>query len=196
MLDRPRLVLASTSPYRRELLRRIVEDFEPMSPGVDESAKPDEPARDLAIRLARAKAEAVQRSHPDAIVIGSDQTTELDGRCLGKPGSAHAARAQLQASSGRTVVFHTALCVVAPGDAMHEAIDRTSARFRSLSPTEINRYVEREQPFDCAGSFKVEGLGISLFDAIESSDPTALIGLPLIATCRLLRLAGIDPLAS
>lgn len=184
-----RLVLASTSAYRRSLLARLGLDFDAQGPGVDESPAPGEAPGMLARRLARAKAEAVAVLAPDAWVIGSDQVAELDGNGLGKPGGQDAAVAQLRAMSGRDVIFHTAVCLCR-GDAAHEAIDRTLVRFRDLDRREIDRYVEVERPFDCAGSFKSEGLGIALFEAIESRDPTALVGLPLIATARLLREAG------
>jgi septum formation protein len=192
----PAVILASTSPYRRELLARIVPAFGTVSPQVDESAQSGEPPVALAIRLARAKAAAVAALNPGAIVIGSDQVADLDGEALGKPGDAPRATEQLRRCSGRTIAFHTAVCVVPPDGVRHEASDLTRVRFRTLAGTEIAAYVERERPFDCAGSFKAEGLGIALFEAIESSDPTALIGLPLIATCRLLRAAGFDPLAA
>lgn len=193
-MTRPPLVLASTSRYRRELLTRLVSAFSAVSPGVEESALPGETPAALAARLAADKARAVAGSHPQAVVIGSDQVAELDGMALGKPGQHAAARRQLADSSGREVVFHTAVHLVVPGSPDRRAIDRTTVRFRTLSSDEIEQYLIREQPYDCAGSFKCEALGIALFDAINSSDPTALIGLPLIATARLLREAGIDPL--
>lgn len=189
-----RVVLASTSRYRRELLARLLPDFAVDAPDVDETPILDESPRDLAIRLASAKAHAVAARHPDAIVIGSDQVAELDGTALGKPGSVEAARAQLAASSGHTVSFHTALCVFdTRSSAMVErsAIDCTQVVFRRLDAATIARYVAAEEPLDCAGSFKAEGLGIALFERIESSDPTALIGLPLIALAHLLREAGL-----
>ena len=184
-----RLILASTSPYRRELLLRLRLPFEVMHPDVDESAQPDESPAALSQRLAISKAMAISTRESDAWVIGSDQVAEFDGVTLGKPGHRDAATAQLRAMSGREVRFLTAVCV-ARGDDRFEALDSTTVRFRSLTAGEIARYVDAEQPFDCAGSFKSEGLGITLFDAIESSDPTALIGLPLIAVARLLRQAG------
>ncbi len=184
-----RLVLASTSPYRRALLERLGIAFEVARPEVDESPHPGEPPAMLAARLARTKAAAVAARRPDAWTIGSDQVAELDGAPLGKSGNRDAAVAQLAAMSGRAVRFHTALCLLRDG-AVLEAGDVTEVRFRALAREEIERYVDAEQPYDCAGSFKAEGLGIALFDAIESRDPTALIGLPLIATARLLREAG------
>ena len=186
----PRLVLASTSRYRRELLERLRLPFDTRAPGVDESPLPGETPRQLALRLAAAKAEAVAAREPDAWVIGSDQVAELDGATMGKPGSRDAAIAQLTAMSGREVVFRTALSL-AHGDGRRlDEEDVTTVRFRRLDAGEIARYIDAEAPLDSAGSFKSEGLGIALFDAIESRDPTALVGLPLIATTRLLRKAG------
>ena len=184
-----RLLLASTSRYRRELLQRLGLPFECVPPQVDESPSPGEPPAALASRLAAAKAAAVSASHPDAWVIGSDQVADLDGHVLGKPGDFDTASAQLRAMSGREVAFHTALCVAGPGFREH-AVDTTRVRLRELDDGEIARYLRAEPAFDCAGSFKAEGLGIALFDAIDSRDPTALVGLPLIATARLLRKAG------
>ena len=186
----PRLILASTSRYRRELLGRLRLPFDAVAPEVDETPSPSEPPARLARRLAVAKAAAVAERHPGAWVIGSDQVAELDGAALGKPGSRDAAVAQLAAMSGRAVVFRTALGLARHGEpSLHEE-DITTVHFRDLGPAEIARYVDLESPLDCAGSFKAEGLGITLFEAIESRDPTALIGLPLIATARLLRQAG------
>lgn len=187
----PPLVLGSTSRYRAELLRRLCEDFTQDAPGTDEIHLSGEPPSDRAIRLAIAKADAVAVRHPGALVIGSDQVAELDGLALDKPGSAERARQQLRRSSGRTVQFHTALCLLDGRDGTrHVHVDITRAVFRPLSDGEIERYVACEQPLDCAGSFKCEGLGISLFERIETNDPTALVGLPLIALARLLRKAG------
>lgn len=185
----PTLVLGSTSPYRRELLSRLGVPFTVDRPEVDETPRAGEAPAALADRLAEAKARAIAARHPAACVIGSDQVAELAGRPLGKPGSRGNAIAQLSAMSGAEVHFHTAVCVVHAG-AAHAARDLTVVRFRALSAEEIARYVDREQPLDCAGSFKSEGLGITLFDAIHTDDPTALVGLPLIATARLLRIAG------
>lgn len=189
MASRPRLILASTSPYRRELLARLGLPFETIRPGTDEAAMPGETPIDLARRLAIAKATDVAIREPDAWVIGSDQVAELDGVPLGKPGDRNGAIAQLCAMSGRTVAFRTSLALCR-GQRCLAALDTTTVRFRSLANDEIARYVDAEQPFDCAGSFKCEGLGISLFEAIESRDPTALVGLPLIEAARLLREAG------
>ena len=183
------LILASTSPYRRELLGRLRLPFDVERPQVDETPLPGESPATLALRLARAKAEAVSALHPDAWVIGSDQVADLNGTPLGKSGDRETAIAQLLSMSARTVVFRTAVSV-RRGDVHFDAIDATRVRFRPLQRAEIERYVDAETPFDCAGSFKSEGLGIALFDAIETHDPTALIGLPMIATARLLRSAG------
>lgn len=184
------LILASTSIYRRELLGRLGLAFDTARPHTDETPRPGETPAALAARLATAKAGAVAAQQPQAWVIGSDQVAEFDGRPIGKPGGRDGALAQLQAMSGREVRFLTGLCVLRHGQAPLTALDVTTVRFRELSAAEIARYVDAEQPYDCAGSFKSEGLGIALFEAIESSDPTALIGLPLIATARLLRQAG------
>lgn len=185
----PRLILASTSVYRRELLGRLQLDFTTARPEVDEQALPGEAPSALASRLAAEKAAAVAAHAPDAWVIGSDQVADLDGRALGKPGTLDQARAQLGAMSGRVVRFHTAVSLIGPDHHLH-ALDVTEVQLRPLTPVEIERYLAAEPALDCAGSFKCEGLGISLFDAIRSEDPTALVGLPLIALARLLRQAG------
>ncbi|MDV2451145.1 Maf family protein [Xanthomonas hortorum] len=187
----PRLILASTSVYRRELLGRLQLDFSTARPEVDEQAQPGEIPGALASRLAAEKAAAVAAHVPDAWVIGSDQVADLDGQALGKPGTLDQARAQLTAMSGRVVRFHTAVSLVGPERSLH-AQDLTEVQLRPLTPAEIERYLAAEPALDCAGSFKCEGLGISLFDAIRSEDPTALVGLPLIALARLLRQAGFD----
>lgn len=187
----PTLVLASTSRYRRELLERLGLPFEVARPEVDEAALPGESPRDLAIRLAQAKAQAVACQRSDgAWALGSDQVADIDGQPLGKPGGHSAAIEQLRAMSGRVVRFHTALCLAHADGRLHADCDLTEVHMRHLSDAEIGRYVDAEQPFDCAGSFKSEGLGISLFERIDNHDPSALVGLPLIATCRLLRMAG------
>lgn len=185
-----RLLLASTSRYRAELLARLGLPFEACAPGTDESAQPGESPAGLALRLAAEKALAVATLHPGAWVIGSDQTAELDERTLGKPGGHAAARGQLQAMSGRSLAFLTAVAVVTPDGQVLSELDTTTVRVRTLDTAEIERYLLADTPYDCAGSFKSEGLGITLFDAIESKDPTALVGLPLIATARLLRQSG------
>ena len=187
-----RLILGSTSRYRRELLARLHVPFECIPPEVDETPQPNESPRDLALRLALAKAQAVAQQHPEAIVIGSDQVADLAGQPLGKPGNHARAVAQLQRMRGQTVVFQTALAVVCKATQFAQAdLSAVRVRFRDLSDAEIERYLRLEQPYDCAGSAKSEGLGIALLEAIDSDDPTALIGLPLIRTCRLLRAAGL-----
>ena len=187
----PHLVLASTSRYRRELLERLRLPFDVVRPEVDETALPGESPHALAIRLALAKAQAIAGQHSgDVWALGSDQVADVDGHALGKPGGREAAIAQLRSMSGRTVRFHTALCLAHADGRTHADIDLTEVRFRTLADAEIERYVDAEQPFDCAGSFKCEGLGIALFEAIETRDPTALVGLPLIALASLLREAG------
>ncbi len=191
-----RLILGSTSRYRRELLGRLGLPFAVASPEVDESVLPGELPADTALRLAQAKAQAVAARYVDALVIGSDQVADCDGVAVSKPGKRAAAIEQLRALSGRTVVFHTGVALVdaASGRIRSERIDVAST-FRRLADTEITAYLDREQPYDCAGSVRSEALGIALFERIESDDPTALIGLPLIALCRLLRAEGIDVFA-
>jgi len=188
------LVLASTSRYRRELLSRLTSNVRAIAPHVDESPLRAETPLVLAARLAEAKASEVAARAHGALVIGSDQVADLAGTILGKPGTIDNARTQLATCSGREIVFHTAICLVDARSLpvrLHAAIDTTRVRFRQLDGDEIARYVARERPLDCAGSFKAEALGIALFERIESSDPTGLIGLPLIALCRLLGDAGI-----
>ena len=192
-----RLILASTSHYRRELLQRLQLAFEIEAPQVDETPGPGEAPAALAERLARHKAREVAARHPDAVVIGSDQVAALDGSPMGKPGNHELATLQLRAMSGRSVVFHTGVAVRCDATGFEQCVRvPVTVRFRTLADAEIERYLRAEQPYDCAGSAKSEGLGIALLDAIESDDPTALIGLPLIATARLLRAAGIDPLGA
>lgn len=195
MTPRPQLILGSTSRYRRELLERLRLPFDVVSPQVDETPRLGETPAAVAVRLAAAKAAAVAALHPEAVVIGSDQVAELDGAPIGKPGTHERAVAQLRAMRGRSVVFHTAVAVqcAATGYA-GAALAPVTVRFRDLSDAEIEHYLRTEQPYDCAGSAKCETLGIALLTAIESDDPTALVGLPLIRTCALLREAGIDPL--
>lgn len=190
-----RLILASTSPYRRELLARLGRPFEVVAPGVDETPGPDERPAALAARLALAKARAVAATAPDAVVIGSDQVATLDdAQPLGKPGTAERARQQLQAASGRTMRFHTAVAVVAPERDPIETLATIEVRFRVLSDQQIERYLALEQPFDCAGAARSEGLGIALLERITADDPTALVGLPLIRVAAALRSVGLDPL--
>jgi septum formation protein len=192
----PRLLLASTSRYRALLLERLGLPFGVQAPQVDEVPLPRERPAVRALRLARAKAQAVAARHPQACVIGADQVAALGGRILDKPGDAARCRAQLEASSGKRVAFHTAVVVLGPApDAEQFHIDRTLVRFRTLSGREIARYVEIEQPFDCAGSFRSEGLGVALFESVETRDPTALVGLPLVWLAGALRAAGLNPLA-
>ena len=186
------IVLASTSRYRAELLRRLLPEFEQVAPDVDEVEQPGESPAARAGRLAEAKARAVARQRGNALVIGSDQVAALGAQVLHKPGTHLNAREQLRTSSGNCVDFYTGLCVVdGASDLASNAIDHTRVQFRPLSDTEIDRYLARESVLDCAGSFKCEGAGISLFERIESTDPTALIGLPLIALAQLLRQAGV-----
>jgi septum formation protein len=186
------LVLGSTSAYRRTLLERLRIPFTVAAPDVDESPLPGEQPRQIAMRLALAKARAVALYCPHSVVIGSDQVADLHGEALGKPGNFERAQAQLQRMSGQTVVFHTAVAVVCEAQQfVQEALVPVEVRFRTLSDAEISHYLLAETPYDCAGSAKSEGLGIALLERIDNKDPTALIGLPLIATARMLRAAGI-----
>lgn len=186
------LVLGSTSRYRSELLSRLNLPFETAAPHVDETPLAGETPRALALRLALAKAHAVARQYSQAVVIGSDQVADLHGTPLGKPGTHERAVAQLRQMSGQTVVFQTAVAVVCAATGFEQVdLAPVEVRFRALSDSEIERYLRIEEPYDCAGSAKSEGLGIALLDAIVSDDPTALIGLPLIRTCRMLRAAEV-----
>ena len=190
-LQRP-LVLGSTSRYRRELLQRLNLPFDVAAPDVDETPLPGEAPRAVALRLALAKARAVAQQHPDVVVIGSDQVADLAGEPLGKPGHHERAVQQLRQMRGQTVVFQTAVAVVCIATGFEQVdLAPVEVKFRALTDDEIERYLRAEQPYDCAGSAKSEGLGIALLDAIHSDDPTALIGLPLIRTCRMLRAAGL-----
>ncbi len=190
------LILASTSPYRRALLERLRLPFSTSKPGVDETRLPNESAEQMVCRLAQAKAEAVAFEYPEAWVIGSDQCAVLDEHILGKPGTHARAFEQLEAASGKQVVFHTGLCVMRRASGFMRVVNVPfSVHFRELTTCEIEHYLQREQPYDCAGSFKSEGLGITLFESMQGDDPTSLIGLPLIALCAMLREAGLDPLA-
>jgi len=190
-LHRP-LVLASTSVYRKELLGRLHLLFEAVPPGVDETPFPNETPAELAARLALAKARAVSDLRPDCVVIGSDQVADLHGIALGKPGNFERAQAQLQQMRGQTVVFQTAMAVVcAQTGYCTQALVPVHVRYRCFSDAEIDHYLRCEQPFDCAGSSKSEGLGIAMMESIANDDPTALIGLPLIRLCAMLRGAGI-----
>jgi septum formation protein len=187
------LILASTSRYRRELLDRLRVSYDVQAPGVDETPLAGETPLALSQRLALAKAHAVAARFPEAIVIGSDQVADLNGEPLGKPGDHARATRQLQRMQGQTLVFQTAVAVVCTATSF-SAHDVAPVRvtFRPLADDAIERYLRAEEPYDCAGSAKSEGLGIALLDAIESDDPTALVGLPLIRTCRMLRAAGMD----
>ena len=196
--DLPRLILASSSAYRRELLGRLRLPFEAIAPDIDETPRPGETPAVTALRLAREKAAAIAASHPGALVIGSDQVATLDGAQIGKPGDHARALAQLRTMRGRRVVFHTALCLwdgrhldpAASAAAAQVENVQTLVSFRDLPDAELDAYLRIEQPYDCAGSAKNEGLGIALLERIESSDPTALTGLPLIALTGMLRRAG------
>ncbi|BEP63019.1 Maf-like protein [Variovorax sp. V213] len=191
-MQRP-LILASTSRYRRELLARLHLPFDVHAPEVDETARSGETPRELAERLALEKAQAVAARFPEAVVIGSDQVADLAGEALGKPGDHARATAQLRRMRGQTLVFQTAVAVVCQATGFVQR-DLAPVRvvFRELSDAAIEQYLQAEQPYDCAGSAKSEGLGIALLSAIDSDDPTALVGLPLIRTCRMLRSAGVD----
>ena len=192
---RPRLILGSTSVYRRALLHRLRLRFDVVAPQVDESPRPAEAPQALALRLALEKARDVAARHPGAVVIGADQVADLAGQAMGKPGDHARAVAQLQALCGQWVTFHTAVAVLRPDTGFEQVqVAPVRVRFRALSDADIERYLALEQPYDCAGSAKCEALGIALLEAVESDDPTALVGLPLIRTCRMLREAGIDVL--
>jgi septum formation protein len=187
------LILASTSPYRRQLLERLGLPFTAESPHIDESPLPGEKPGELVLRLSASKARAVAVNHADALIIGSDQTAVLNNEMLGKSGNRANAIAQLQKCSGNSVTFHTGLCLL---DAASERIQLDAivftVKFRALTPAQIERYIDLEKPFDCAGSFKAESLGITLFDYMRGDDPTALIGLPLIRLTQMLNAAGVD----
>jgi len=186
------LILASTSLYRRELLGRLRIPFEVAAPRVDETPIPGEAPRALALRLALAKAQAVAVQFPQAVVIGSDQVADLEGQPLGKPGQHDRAVAQLQSMRGRVVIFQTAVSVVCQASGFADTqLASVKVQFRELSDAEIEAYLLAEEPYDCAGSAKSEGLGIALLDQIDNDDPTALVGLPLIRTCQMIRAAGV-----
>ncbi len=195
-MARPLIVLASTSRYRRELLERLGWPFEVHAPQVDEAALPSENPRETALRLARDKAATVAAQFSGAIVIGSDQTVDLDGIVLGKPLSHEAALAQLQSLQGRTVVFYTALAVCGPvPNRIQIDCVPTTVKFRNLPTAQLEAYLHADQPYDCAGAAKIESLGIALVESVASDDPTALIGLPLIRLTSMLASAGVDVLA-
>lgn len=187
----PAVILASGSRYRRALLERILPTFDVVVNPIDESPRPNEAPAALSDRLARAKANAVAQRHPGGVVIGSDQVAALGGLIMGKPGTTKRAVAQLLACSSQEMVLHTAVCVLGPGQLVSTHRDDTRLTFRTLSQDEISRYVEREQPLDCAGSFKIEGLGIALFSAVQTADPTAIQGLPLIWLAACLERHGV-----
>ena len=191
-LNSPRIVLASTSPYRKALLARLQMPFEVKAPAVDEAAQPGETARDTALRLARAKAQAAAPFFPGALVIGCDQVAALDGAHIGKPGNHRNAVTQLKAMRGKDVLFHTALALLNTANGNLQIAEvPTTVRFRDYSDTEIERYLALEQPYDCAGSAKIEGLGIMLVERVSGDDPSALIGLPLIELAAMLRKEGV-----
>lgn len=191
----PRLVLASSSPYRSTLLGRLGLSFEAVAPHVDETVHPEESPQALVLRLAEAKARAVARDYPEALIIGSDQVACIDGEVLGKPSDHPRAVAQLERASGRCVVFYTGLCLLnaATGHAQ-TLVEPFRVHFRTLSRPRIEAYLAREVPYNCAGSFKSEGLGVALFERLEGDDPSTLIGLPLIRLLTLLEAEGVDPL--
>lgn len=197
MSNKPKIILGSTSPFRRELLQRLQLDFDTAAPDVDESAHDGESAEQLVIRLAEAKARAVGAAHPGALIIGSDQVAVCDGNILGKPGDFERAVAQLQQTSGKAVCFLTGLCLLDTRDNSAQlAVEPFTVHFRKLSDAQIAAYLKREQPYNCAGSFKSEGLGITLFERLEGDDPNTLIGLPLIRLVDMLMQAGIDVLTN
>ncbi len=193
----PTIILASTSPFRRMLLEKYQVSFTCERPEVDESPLADESAQALVERLAREKAQAVARSHPQAYVIGSDQVAVIDGNILGKPGDYQTAFAQLRAASGKTVTFYTGVALYAgPQQTVQSLVEPFEVTFKALSDSEIENYLLLEEPYQCAGSFKSEGLGICLFERLDGRDPNTLIGLPLIALTRLFAQAGVDLLAA
>lgn len=190
-----KLLLASSSPYRQALLRKLGLDFSSCAPDIDESATPGEPPTNLVKRLAEAKAEKLAATYPDHLIIGSDQVASFQGQILGKPGNFENAFAQLQLCRGESIEFLTGLCLYNPETGQRQtSVETYKVRFRKLSDQQIRNYLLRETPYDCAGSFKSEGLGISLFDALEGEDPNTLVGLPLIALIRMLNKEGVDPL--
>lgn len=199
MLSQPRLVLASSSTYRQTLLARLQLDFVVRSPDIDETQLAGEAPAQTALRLARQKAEAIALTEPETVIIGSDQVATLDGEQIGKPGNHSAALAQLKKMQGREVLFHTAVCLLdtrAGSKQLQQATIDTTVKFRYLTDQELDAYLRIEQPYDCAGSAKNEGLGIALIESISSNDPTALTGLPLIALTGMLRDAGFVFFAS
>ena len=194
-MNNQRLILASSSLYRRQILQKLGIEFEWTSPDIDETPHPRETPEQLVQRLAESKARAVSATHPNHLIIGSDQVATLQGQIIGKPGSHAAALAQLESFSGKTVLFLTGLCLLnsATGKAQL-TVEEYSVKFRALSSTQLNNYLDKEQPYDCAGSFKSEGLGICLFDKLSGDDPNTLVGLPLIVLTEMLAKEGVDPL--
>lgn len=189
------IILASTSPYRKRLLQRLGLTFHCVPPDIDESPLPAEPPQAMARRLAQAKAQAIADIHPQALVIGSDQVASINGRVMGKPGNHAAAASQLRASSGQAVKFYTGVALVCSERQLQRThVELFTAHFRRLTDPQINDYLQREQPFDCAGSFKAEGLGIALFTGLQGNDPSSLEGLPLIELVALLQEAGVQVL--
>lgn len=189
------LVLASASPYRKDLLARLGLPFSVAVPAIDEAPHPDEPPADTAVRLAEAKARAAAPAHPDALIVGSDQVADFEGAAIGKPRDPSDALAQLRAMRGRTIVFHTGLALLdAKSGRCRRALVDVASTFRQLDDAALEAYLAREQPYDCAGSVKVEALGIALFTRVASDDPTALIGLPLIRLTDMLMAEGLHPL--
>lgn len=194
-LDHRSLILASTSPFRRDLLARLGLPFTVQAPDADETPQPDEDAPTLVARLATDKAQVVARHHPEALIIGSDQAAVLDDEIIGKPGDHERAVAQLRRASGRTMNFYTGLCLLDSASGQRQvAVEPFRVVFRTLTEPRIERYLRREQPYQCAGSFKSEGLGIALFERLEGDDPTSLIGLPLIRLIRMLEAVGMTVL--
>jgi MAF protein len=191
------LVLASTSPFRRSLLEKLGQPFATLSPNVNETRRPAEGPQQLVRRLAEAKSRAAARSYPRALIVGSDQVACIDGEILGKPGSREHAIEQLTRASGKEVVFHTGLCLLnSATNRVRISCEPFHVHFRTLDPSQIRAYVNREQPYNCAGSFKSEGLGIALFRKLEGDDPNTLIGLPMIRLVEMLAHEGLDVLAT
>ncbi len=191
MQHQPPLILASSSPYRRSLLSALGVTFDVDAPGIDETIAADEAPADAVLRLAAEKTRTVASRHPEAVILGGDQCAVIDGEIVGKPGDPATAEAQLQRASGRTVTFLSAVTVMA-GDRLEQELVPVYVRFRDLDRATIRRYVELDRPLDCAGSIRSEGLGASLLTAIECSDPSALVGLPQITVCRMLRRFGFQ----
>lgn len=191
----PQLILASTSPYRRELLKKLEVPFQCAAPEVDELALPGESPRQLVLRLAQAKAMALAKRFPDHLIIGSDQVCVLGGKIAGKPHTEEKAHSQLREASGHVVTFYTGLALYNSANGhLQTECEPFDVHFRHLSDAEIHHYIQKEQPLNCAGSFKSEGLGISLFERLDGRDPNTLVGLPLIALCKMLRNEQFNPL--